>query len=107
MVRPIRHILQLSSVFILAGPVLVGCVRPDTSLPEEPVAVPPKESVEQVSLPPGVTAQGVVLASLLLANGDIERAVEAALVSPEEVELARKAIEDDTLQEWVDRASTE
>ncbi len=39
-------------------------------------------------------------------RGDIARAVEEALVSPEEVELARKAIAENNPQEWVDRASS-
>lgn len=106
MVRPIAQILQLGGIF-LVGLVLTGCATSDTSKQEDPVVLPSGETVEQAPLPAGVTAQGVVLASLLLANGDIERAVEAALVSPEEVELAREAIETDTLQEWIDRASSE
>jgi hypothetical protein len=67
----------------------------------------PKNEVVVKELPEGVTPQGVLLAAYLLVNGDISLAVEEALVSPEEVELARKAIADNTLQEWVDRASGE
>ena len=107
MARPVRQLVQIAGTLILAGLVLVGCVGPDAP-PEEEPAAPPSDEVEAYApLPPGVTAQGVVLASLLLASGDIERAVEAALVSPEEVELARDAIEAGTLQEWIDWASSE
>jgi len=66
-----------------------------------------QEVVVEQDSPEGVTAQGVVLAAYLLSSGDIALAVEEALVSPEEVELARKAIAENNLQEWVDRASDE
>jgi hypothetical protein len=47
----------------------------------------------------------VLLAAYLLRSGDISLAVEEALVSPAEVELAREAIAENTLQDWVERAS--
>ncbi len=80
---------------------VTGCVSPMS----EPRQFSDQE--ELAELPEGVTAQGVVLAAYLLSSGDIARAVEEALVSPEEVELARKAIAEKNLQEWVDRASRE
>ena len=63
------------------------------------------DSIE-LPLPEGVTAEGVLLAAYLITSGDISLAVEQALVSPSEVELARKAMDEDTLQDWVDLAST-
>ena len=55
-------------------------------------------------VPSGVKPEAVVLAALLIENGDIVTAVEEGLVSPEEVELARKAIAENTLQDWVNAA---
>ena len=95
----------------LAGLLLAtGCVsdRSETEQVSEQEVVVEQDSPEvENELPEGVTAQGVVLAAYLLSSGDIAIAVEEALVSPEEVELARKAIAENNLQEWVDRASEE
>jgi hypothetical protein len=97
--------------FGLAGLLLVtGCVSDGSDseqVPEQEVVVEQDSPEADVELPEGVTAQGVVLAAYLLSSGDIALAVEEALVSPEEVELARKAIAENNLQEWVDRASSE
>lgn len=71
---------------------------------QEDVSVPDIVGTE-LELPEGVTAEGVVLAAYLLSSGDITRAVEEALVSPGEVDLAREAISEGSLQEWIDRAS--
>jgi hypothetical protein len=62
------------------------------------------EEVE-LELPEGVTAHGVLLAAYLLTHGDIARAVEEALVSPAEVDVARDAIANGSLQGWVDKAT--
>jgi hypothetical protein len=64
---------------------------------EESVAI-------ELKLPEGSTAEGVVLAAVLIPNGDITRAVEEGLVTPEEVELALAAIAEGNLQDWVDLA---
>jgi hypothetical protein len=100
-------ILGFGLAVLLLG---TGCVS-DVAEPEQdssPEAVVVQDVLESESeLPEGVTAQGVVLAAYLLSSGDIARAAEEALVSPEEIELARKAIAENSLQEWVDRASRE
>jgi hypothetical protein len=86
--------------------VTAGCT---SDIPAEPVASEARgeseSSLTEVELPEGVTARGVVLAAYLLSSGDIARAVEEALVSPDEVELARQALAEGSLQEWVNRAS--
>jgi hypothetical protein len=95
----------------LAGLLLAtGCVSDGSEsgqVSEQEVVVEQDSPEVEIELPEGVTAQGVVLAAYLLSSGDIALAVEEALVSPEEVELARKAIAENNLQEWVDRASEE
>ena len=55
-------------------------------------------------LPADVSASGVVLAAYLMTSGDIESAVAEGLVSPTEVDLAKKAIADGTLESWVELA---
>ena len=57
-----------------------------------------------LEIPAGIKPEAVVLAAVLIENGDIATAVEEGLVSPEEVELARKAIAENTLQDWVNAA---
>lgn len=89
---------------------LVGCVSqptPNEAIDSEAQQAETAEVAEEgLVIPEGVSPQGVVLAAFLLANGDIARAVEEALVSPEEVELGREALATDTLQLWVDAASS-
>lgn len=58
-------------------------------------------------LSPDVTARGVMLAAVLLVAGDIEQAVAKGTVTPAEVDEARTAIEDGTLDLWRQRAETE
>lgn len=90
----------------LAIAVLAGCASaPEPETPaEEPAVGESSEVSVELALPEGSTARGVVLAAVLLSNGDIGRAVEEGLVTPEEVELALTAIEAGTLQAWVDLA---
>lgn len=96
--------IGLASLLLVAG-----CTAGGTETVEEVVDAPvtpevTSESVTLPELPEGSTARGVVLASVLLTGGDITRAVEEGLVTLEEVELAREAIESGTLQAWIDEA---
>ena len=95
--------LGLAGLLLATGCVSDGSVSGQAS--EQEVVVDQDAPEVEIELPEGVTAQGVVLAAYLLSGGDIALAVEETLVSPEEVELARKAIAENSLQEWVDRAS--
>lgn len=47
-----------------------------------------------------VSAEGVVLAAVLLSTADIEASVAEGLVTPDEVDEARRAIAAGTLDEW-------
>ncbi|WP_193508935.1 hypothetical protein [Cryobacterium sp. BB736] len=82
--------------FVVAG-LLAGC----TTAPAEP------ESEAVVKAPDALTAEGVVLAAVLLSTADITAAVAEGLVTPAEVDAARAAIEDGTLDEWRVRAEKE
>ena len=87
--------------------VLAGCVGTETSDVEEensPTTTPSVSESQVLEVPDGARAQGVVLAAFILTNGDIARAIEEGLVTPIEVELARTALRNGTLQQWVDAA---
>ena len=55
-------------------------------------------------LPDNVTADGVLLAAVILSSGDIQAAVEKNIVSSAEVNEARDSILANTLELWRQRA---
>lgn len=75
-----------------------GVTRPVT--PQDTSSIPDP-------LPEHVTAKGVVLATVIIATGNVASAIEQGMASPQEVDLARKAIAEGTVQEWVDAAELE
>lgn len=58
-------------------------------------------------LPSDLSARGVLLAAVLLSEGDVERAVADGLVTPAEVDEAIRAIEGGELDVWAERAERE
>lgn len=54
-----------------------------------------------------VSPTGVVLAATLIASGGVEEAVASGLVTPAEVDAARTAIKEGTLNRWVALAQDE
>ena len=58
-------------------------------------------------LPDNVTADGVLLAAVILSSGDIQVAVEKSIVSSAEVNAARDSILANTLDLWRQRAETD
>ena len=58
-------------------------------------------------LPENVSADGVLLAAVILSSGDIQVAVEKSIVSAAEVDAARDAILANTLELWRQRAETD
>ena len=56
------------------------------------------------TLPNNVSADGVLLAAVILSSGDIQGAVEKNIVSSAEVNAARDAILANTLDLWRQRA---
>ena len=54
--------------------------------------------------PDGVEPDKVILASVLLAVGDVDVALAEGLVTADEVDQAASALEDGTLDVWMDRA---
>ena len=108
-----RRLVALASLLFFL-PVVSGCaegtVEPDLPATPSSQTTPDKEeptSVVPDQLPEFVTAKGVVLATVIIATGNVGSAVEQGLVSPQEVDLARKAIAEGHVQDWVDAAEVE
>lgn len=59
------------------------------------------------TLPSSVTAEGVLLAAVLLKTGDIDEAVSQGIVTPDEVTEAKLAVDTGTLDLWRQRAEAE
>ena len=82
--RPSITVLTVAMAAVLA---LSGCNQATTTSPDLPVSST-------------VSAEGVVLAAVLLSTADIEASVAEGLVTPDEVDEARRAIADGTLDDW-------
>ena len=82
-----RPSIAVLTVVMAAGLALSGCSQATTTPPDLPVSST-------------VSAEGVVLAAVLLSTADIEASVAEGLVTPDEVDEARRAIADGTLDDW-------
>ncbi|MEM9036506.1 MAG: hypothetical protein AAGD18_18055 [Actinomycetota bacterium] len=70
--------------------------------PPDPGGDAPASTVDaELELPDGVGSDGVLVAAVVLATGDIEAALDAGLVTPAEVEAAVQAIQDGSLPDIV------
>jgi hypothetical protein len=83
---------------------LAGCA---TSVPSESMSVLNGNGILTADLGTDVTARGVVLAAVLLVAGDVEKALAKGLVTAPEVDAARKAIAEGTLDMWRQRAEAD
>ena len=90
--------------FVVALLVVLGISAGAFFINQEENSTPVPTTSTTLSIPEGVSPEAVVLAALLIKNGDVAAAVEEGLISPEEVELARKAISENSLQAWIDVA---
>lgn len=77
---------------------LAACDSPQVALSDSAGEILSMKLAEDVS------AQGVLLAAVLLSTADIEAALADGLVTPAEVDLAQKAIDDGLLDQWRERA---
>lgn len=76
------------------------------SITDAPMAAEHSSILDQ-DLPDGLSAQGVVLAAILLSTADISAAVAEGLVTPAEIDAATRAIEDGSLDFWRQRAEAD
>ena len=95
-----RRVARGALALALGASLLSGCA---------PAAEPeptPSSDILTRELAADVSASGVVLAAVLMKVGDIEAAVSEGLVTPAEVEEARAALRDGTLELWKQRAES-
>ena len=86
---------------LLAGIAVTGlsaCDAPPTAAGRE---------ILTTQLPTDVSAKGVVLAGVILQSGDIDKAVGVGMVTPAEVDAAKKAIDAGNMKYWAQRAASE
>ena len=81
-----------------------GCA---TTVPSESMSVIDGNDILTADLGADVSAQGVVLAAVLLVAGDIDKGLAQGVVTPSEVNEARLAIESGTLDMWRQRAESD
>lgn len=94
------RVLIVFGLALATAPALAAC----SSAPTAPAD---QHEITTRDLPPYLTARGVVLAAVLLSDGDIESALINGLVTPAEVDEAVLAIENGELEHWVSRAEAE
>ena len=80
-----------------------GSVLEGTTEESSTSAVPPIPEVPDVLVPVEgeVDGEGVLVAAIVVATGDVEAALDEGVVTPAEVEAAIRAIDDGTLSEWI------
>lgn len=83
---------------------LAGCA---TGVQSETMSVIPGNDILTANLANDVTAKGVVLAAVLLVAGDIDKAMTKGTVTQAEVDAAREAMADGTLDMWRQRAESD
>jgi hypothetical protein len=81
-----------------------GCA---TTVPSESMSVIDGNDILTADLGADVSAQGVVLAAVLLVAGDIDKGLAQGVVTPAEVNEARLAIDSGTLDMWRQRAESD
>ena len=80
-------------------------VAEEAPTPEIAQEAPSVETPEiPLEVPEGVDPVRVVLAFVVLSAGEIEAAISEGLVSPEEVAIAVSAVDDGTIQDWINAA---
>ncbi len=99
-----RTIVTVAATAALIVTSLAGC---SSSVPSESMSVLDGNEILTADLGTDVTARGVVLAAVLLVAGDIEKALTKGLVTAAEVQAARKAIDEGTLDMWRQRADAD
>lgn len=90
---------------LAASALLAVLVTPLAACSAEQKQVQEKDAgILTMELPADVSAEGVLLAAVLLSTSDVEGALAQGLVTPAEVNLAQAAIDDGLLDQWRERA---
>ncbi len=99
----VRH-AAIAATLLIATVSIAGC---SPSVPSETMSVIPGNDILTADLSNDVTARGVVLAAVLLVAGDIDKAMTKGTVTQAEVDAAREAMADGTLDMWRQRADSD
>ena len=99
--RPGALALVISVGFLAACSSEVSEEAPTPEIVQAPSVETPEIPLE---VPEGVDPVRVVLAFVVLSAGEIEAAISEGLVSPEEVAIAVTAVDDGTIQDWINAA---
>lgn len=93
----------LTTIALASTLLLAGCASESTeNIKEKPVA----SDILTRELPSDVTPEGVLSAAVIMSTGNIEQALSDGIVTPAEVEEAQKAIDENTLDLWRQRAES-
>ncbi|MEN9793268.1 MAG: hypothetical protein RL330_1346 [Actinomycetota bacterium] len=98
-----RSVLVSSVAAIL---LLSACGSGGDAAADSTVSTAPGSDILTRELSPDLTPNGVLLAAVILVGGDIEEALVAGRVTVPEVEAARAAIAEGTLDLWRQRAES-
>ena len=99
-----RHVTTFAATAAVGLLALTGCA---SSVPTESMSVLNGNGILTADLGTDVTAHGVVLAAVLLVAGDVDKALNDGAVTASEVQAARKAIDEGTLDMWRQRAEAD
>ena len=101
MTRVFRSALAGAAVTVVSVLFLTGCA---TEVPTSTTTILAADEILTSDLASGVTAQGVLLAAVLLVAGDVEAALDKGIVTSAEVNTAQLAVDEGTLDVWRQRA---
>lgn len=93
-----------SAIAAVVIALVAGCAP---TVPNESMSVLNGNDILTADLGTDVTARGVVLAAVLLVAGDVDKALNKGVITPAEVEAARTAIDEGTLDMWRQRAEAD
>lgn len=106
----IRRTAALAVLILTFGACTGADDGSDTTAPPAPEVEAPATdpdgttAADMMTDPDGPDPVRVLVAVTVLTTGDVEAAVAEGLLTPEEVDAASRAIEDGTVQDWIDRA---
>lgn len=101
MTNALRSALAGTAVAVVSALSLTACA---TEVPTSTTTVLAANEILTTDLASDVTAHGVLLAAVLLVAGDVEAALDRGIVTAAEVNTAKVAVDEGTLDVWRQRA---
>jgi hypothetical protein len=106
----IRRTAALAALILTLGACTGADETTDTIAPTSPQVEAPATEPDDATpddtmdVADGPDPVRVLVAVTVLTTGDVEAAVAEGLLTPEEVDAAERAIADDTVADWIERA---